>query len=876
MTVSKDYNKHIYEGNGLTVDWPYDFDLPITAAGTPDTSLIHVFRTNLRGEVTEVTAFSVDAETGTLTYPTSGSPLESGEKLTILRLLDISQQFFDPSNQANLYPETLEDNTDRLVMMLQQLQEETDRAVKVSVSTDLETEDITAEGIFEARDIALSAATASEGWANTFPAIADELDVNIVLDEADLRAKLAAIGASNASLVIATTIPIAADLAIPSNVALSFKRAGQLQPAVGTTLTINGAIDAGLWQIFSGLGTITGLPQIPTVYPEWFGALGNSINDDAEAIQTAINLCNTVVLDSDKTYLLGSIIFLYDNTQIIGNGCELIHGINTPDYGPLLWIVGSNVKVENLTIHNTVNNISAVGASHPIYNTIFSSNIMAGWGTNLDGINNICITGINMPDGDLPQHDATRGYMGICIYGNTTSVNIENCTMTGAFYMPIACEWNLGVVGGTEPLMPSFITINNCIIKEYGYEAITSLGIHLSSVRGVSISNCIIEAAEGLSSGAAINLSLGDKGASDGAIYHSSICNNTVKNATALIAIACTRTIAPAVVGETFLLDITNNYLADGSIGIRLYGPDGGGIKITGNRFENLVMFGIQASQLAASVDSFQQGLWICNNYFSSITWNAVRLEKVSNALISGNQFKECGNTDYSVIICTAPTQNNIITNNVFGSPEQIDLPKYQVWLLRSGTTTWEERPQNNVICNNIFHRTLTGQMIILSQAANNADAFIAKNYVYGNVLACGGRETYGAHPWVKVGSIDICLSPSTTIPSVGTWRQGDSVRVTYPIAAAPIEYVCLSAGTFGTAASNATTVNASNTLINVANTGVFTVGDFITIPTGFATTGPFQILAIGVNQITVDATATSDSTVTITTLNPTFKSIIL
>ena len=67
MTVSKDYNKHVYEGNGLTRDWPYDFDLPITAAGAPDTSLIHVFRTNLRGEVTEVTAFSVDAETGTLT-----------------------------------------------------------------------------------------------------------------------------------------------------------------------------------------------------------------------------------------------------------------------------------------------------------------------------------------------------------------------------------------------------------------------------------------------------------------------------------------------------------------------------------------------------------------------------------------------------------------------------------------------------------------------------------------------------------------------------------------------------------------------------------------------------------------------------------------
>ena len=31
MTVSKDYNKHVYEGNGLTVAWPFDFELPSLA-----------------------------------------------------------------------------------------------------------------------------------------------------------------------------------------------------------------------------------------------------------------------------------------------------------------------------------------------------------------------------------------------------------------------------------------------------------------------------------------------------------------------------------------------------------------------------------------------------------------------------------------------------------------------------------------------------------------------------------------------------------------------------------------------------------------------------------------------------------------------------
>lgn len=359
MTVSKDYNKHIYEGNGLTVDWPYDFDLPLTSSGDPDTSLIHVYLTDPDGTVTEVTTgYSIDSETGTLTYPTSGDPLESGVKLTILRLLDVRQQFFDPSNQANLYPETLEDNTDRLVMMVQQLQEETDRAVKVSVSTDLETEDITAEGIFEARDIAISAAETAEGWANTLPAIADELDVNLVMDEADLRAKLAAMGASNATLVIATTIPIAEDLTIPSNVALSFKKTGQLQPASGKTLTVNGPVDAGLWQIFGGGGTVTGTPQIPYVYPEWFGAVGDGITDDAAAVQAALDFHKIVQLQ-DRDYAVlttllmrteGNELRLSHNTGILYTGvtdstcviaseeyCRITGGLGRGFVGPDVW-----------------------------------------------------------------------------------------------------------------------------------------------------------------------------------------------------------------------------------------------------------------------------------------------------------------------------------------------------------------------------------------------------------------------------------------------------------------------------------------------------------------------------------------------------------
>jgi hypothetical protein len=205
-------------------------------------------------------------------------------------------------------------------MMVQQLQEETVRAVKVSVSTDLETEDITAEGIFEARDIAISAAETAEGWANTFPAIADELDVNIVLDEADLRAKLAAIGASNATLVIAKPIPIAEDLTIPSNVALSFKKTGQLQPASGKTITINGNVEAGLWQIFDGDGTVEVIPLVVEIYPEWFGAAGDGITDDTTAIQKALDSGAKTISLSAKTYFVSDQLTVPKDVSLIGRG----------------------------------------------------------------------------------------------------------------------------------------------------------------------------------------------------------------------------------------------------------------------------------------------------------------------------------------------------------------------------------------------------------------------------------------------------------------------------------------------------------------------------------------------------------------------------
>jgi hypothetical protein len=99
-----------------------------------------------------------------------------------------------------------------------------------------------------------------------------------------LQEALIFIGTKTKSLLVQKNITISADITIPANVNLWFSPQGRFTVDSGATLTINGVVTAGLWQIFDGAGTVNGSPRITEAYPEWFGAKVNDTSVDNAVI----------------------------------------------------------------------------------------------------------------------------------------------------------------------------------------------------------------------------------------------------------------------------------------------------------------------------------------------------------------------------------------------------------------------------------------------------------------------------------------------------------------------------------------------------------------------------------------------------------------
>lgn len=162
MTISSETRKAgPFTGNDVTVAFPFAFkvfsatDVLVVKAATAtevETTLAYV--------VDYTVALNADQDSdpgGTVTLPAA---LATGYTLTITSAVPLTQPT-DLTNQGGFYPDVVDRALDRLTVQVQQVAEETSRAVKVQISSSTDPDALVAQLVADAASAETAAGTAS-------------------------------------------------------------------------------------------------------------------------------------------------------------------------------------------------------------------------------------------------------------------------------------------------------------------------------------------------------------------------------------------------------------------------------------------------------------------------------------------------------------------------------------------------------------------------------------------------------------------------------------------------------------------------------------------------------------------------------------------
>ena len=139
MTTSTTLNKGRTSGNGVTTSFPYSIkiknesDIVVQTIDSATDAVVNTLVLNDGGSLGYTVSFDTDAET--LTIVTVTAPI-TGEDLFVLRNLPLTQETDFPT--ASKFPaSSVEDALDKNVMLMQDLQEEVDRSLKFSETSEI-------------------------------------------------------------------------------------------------------------------------------------------------------------------------------------------------------------------------------------------------------------------------------------------------------------------------------------------------------------------------------------------------------------------------------------------------------------------------------------------------------------------------------------------------------------------------------------------------------------------------------------------------------------------------------------------------------------------------------------------------------------------
>lgn len=481
------------------------------------------------------------------------------------------------------------------------------------------------------------------------------------------------------------------------------------------------------------------------VTPEMFGAVGDGVADDTDAIQAAFDSGTDVVWFSPgKTYLVSKAdnstlypshdepcVYLNErqNVTICGNNAFL--KVNNHGQGVLEIINCSNIKVQDLRIegYGYFPPISSDGraekgdAAGGYYNEDYD------WESHKN--NSVDTSEFTGVDGDATALWGTFGNgfignsgIGILIEKGCSNITIDNCSVEGFNYSGIS----VGFRGHSDYSYNTNILISNCKISNC-YDD----GINLLLVNGVTVENSFIENighpdARPVDETTEYEYTEADPG-------YGITCRKPVSSESRAKNVTISKNIIQKCVRkgvDSHSVDgftVANNHIS------LCYA---GGIDLAGSRIEDTLSYNVLIDSNVIEYCGILGNAIRGNVYTGSDSFDPN--DYILNIIISNNILRNCACYNFGILYVRIGRGTSVINNVISDIWELSDSPLYPIYIGQSDRLVESVNVNGNIISisNASVIAAIFTNNLINGNISNNVAYLNSCTYVFGTMGALG------------------------------------------------------------------------------------------------------------------------------------------